>query len=352
MGDVAQPRNDPVFWNKIEIPWVNQGIVLNLEGALTDDFSNISKRVLFNHRSLFESINRDWKVAVSMANNHISDLPEDISKTISFLEGQRIEPFGWGENLQAAGKSVGLEDKGREVRLLGFGWNVIGCRPATVDHSGVNPLIEEHVLSCVERERAIHPDACIVCVMHWNYEMELYPLPAQRRVAFRAIDEGADAIIGHHPHRINGMEYYLEKPIYYSIGNFWLPQGVFFGGKLYFDSSARLELALEYHPDGDDLAHWFEYSPSEREIRYIESECTRDSKRLNSISEFAGLSDTDYLEFFRENRVKRVGLPIYHDFCGSWSNASRNAYVDCRHRLLVLSEELGIRRQMKNWLRD
>ena len=46
----------------------------------------------------------------------------------------------------------------------------------------------------------------------------------QKQQAYQLIDAGADVIIGHHPHTIQTVELYKEKPIYYSIGNFIFDQ--------------------------------------------------------------------------------------------------------------------------------
>lgn len=50
------------------------------------------------------------------------------------------------------------------------------------------------------------------------------PTLSQRKTAHRLIDAGTDAIIGHHPHVIQKEEYYQEKPIFYSLGNFIFDQ--------------------------------------------------------------------------------------------------------------------------------
>ena len=39
-------------------------------------------------------------------------------------------------------------------------------------------------------------------------------------MAHLAIDEGADLVVGHHPHVLQGIETYKEKTIAYSLGNF------------------------------------------------------------------------------------------------------------------------------------
>ncbi len=46
----------------------------------------------------------------------------------------------------------------------------------------------------------------------------------QRDVAHAAIDDGADAILGHHPHILKGIEVYKGRPIFYSLGNFAIEQ--------------------------------------------------------------------------------------------------------------------------------
>ena len=63
---------------------------------------------------------------------------------------------------------------------------------------------------------------------HWGIEKFRYPEPADRNLAHRIIDAGADIIVGHHPHIIQPIEIYKGKYIIYSIGNFILPQTVYY----------------------------------------------------------------------------------------------------------------------------
>jgi len=46
----------------------------------------------------------------------------------------------------------------------------------------------------------------------------------QREFAHKLIDRGVDTIIGAHPHVVQGIEVYKEKPIFYSLGNFIFDQ--------------------------------------------------------------------------------------------------------------------------------
>jgi poly-gamma-glutamate synthesis protein (capsule biosynthesis protein) len=55
--------------------------------------------------------------------------------------------------------------------------------------------------------------------VHWGREYADYPSPRQRQLAQRLIENGADFIIGHHPHVFQGVEFFHGRPVYYSLGN-------------------------------------------------------------------------------------------------------------------------------------
>lgn len=70
----------------------------------------------------------------------------------------------------------------------------------------------------------------VVAHLHWGMEFEFYPRPQQVDVAHRVAELGVDAIIGHHPHVLQPVEYYTTRrdpdrivPIYYSLGNLTVP---------------------------------------------------------------------------------------------------------------------------------
>jgi poly-gamma-glutamate synthesis protein (capsule biosynthesis protein) len=65
----------------------------------------------------------------------------------------------------------------------------------------------------------------VLVSMHWGIHMVRSVLADyQIEVAHAAIDAGADAILGHHPHLLKGVEFYKGKPIFYSLGNFAIEQ--------------------------------------------------------------------------------------------------------------------------------
>ena len=59
-----------------------------------------------------------------------------------------------------------------------------------------------------------------MAVFHWSNELVTVPDEKQVTLAHLAIDEGADVVVGHHPHIIQGIGGYKGKTIAYSLGNF------------------------------------------------------------------------------------------------------------------------------------
>lgn len=60
----------------------------------------------------------------------------------------------------------------------------------------------------------------VVVSFHWGVEQSYLPNSTQIFLAHYAIDHGADLVVGHHPHVLQGAEIYKKKAIFYSLGNF------------------------------------------------------------------------------------------------------------------------------------
>ncbi|MEE8361294.1 MAG: CapA family protein, partial [Gemmatimonadales bacterium] len=70
-----------------------------------------------------------------------------------------------------------------------------------------------------------------------------------RRWSRQVIDAGADAVIGHGPHVLRGIEFYRGRPIVYSLGNFVTYRGFNLRGPLGVTGVLQLTLG----PDGGFL---------------------------------------------------------------------------------------------------
>ncbi|MDK2807741.1 MAG: hypothetical protein PWP24_474, partial [Clostridiales bacterium] len=75
--------------------------------------------------------------------------------------------------------------------------------------------IKRQIKLCQEEETDL-----IIVSFHWGIEHTYQPEKKQQRIAHYAIDLGADLILGHHPHVLQGVESYKDKMIVYSLGNF------------------------------------------------------------------------------------------------------------------------------------
>lgn len=60
----------------------------------------------------------------------------------------------------------------------------------------------------------------VIVSFHWGTEKSNYPDETQKALAHTAVDSGADLVLGHHPHVLQGIEKYKGKNIVYSLGNF------------------------------------------------------------------------------------------------------------------------------------
>ena len=343
IGDVATPfSKSPSIPSQ---PWGDPILIANLEGDIADHSpASFHDPVVFNSPAVTDYLQDLGVRAVSLANNHILDIHTSPLSTIQKLSEKGITAFGAGDNIGQARQPAILGTKEGQVVLLGFGWDVIECRAATSTRPGVNPLRAQEVLLQVKRVRSRFPDASLVLFMHWNYELELYPQPMHRQLAFRAIDAGADAVIGTHSHRVQGIEVYRGAPIAHGLGNWMFPQGEFFGGELTYPDCASVQLAFEWNPkDGNMLCHWFRYESQPHRITHIETQPVGESERVRRLTPFAGMNHDDYIAFFRRNRVKRKLLPVYSSCDEPIRNRLRDVWVGARGRLLRASMHLGLK---------
>lgn len=177
--------------------------VVNLEGPLTSASNAKVKKFAFKGDPSYVNILKEGNVeAVTLANNHSEDYFEEGAKDTKFiLKENGIKYFGLGE------KSI-VEVKGIKIGMLGYnGW------PENYNDQFI--LNMENEIKDLKKESDL-----VITYFHWGTERNYYPDQVQREFAYKAIDSGTDAVIGSHPHVIQGIEEYKNKYIAYSLGNF------------------------------------------------------------------------------------------------------------------------------------
>ena len=270
VGDVAIASSDHFKHESFPSSFLDVPICLNLEGAVSESMV-LPKRGLVNHSAWLQSFEGLQLGPVFIGNNHIQDIPNGITRTKRFLASVSLKSFGAGESMADA-EAWAIEG---EHILLGFGWPVIGCIPASRSRGGVNRLEGQSVVRQVTAALKKHSDKKIVVIFHGNYEFELYPQPGHRALALSLIDLGVYAVIGHHPHIVGPVERYKGRTIAYSLGNWAFSYGRLFEGRLRFPKSSFNQIAVQLTGEAD-LVHHVKYSPPEQ-IVYQNTESVIDS---------------------------------------------------------------------------
>lgn len=229
--------------------------IVNLECTLTTSEQKLPKNFNFRARPELVEILKAGSVDVcSLANNHAADFgPEGVAETIATLDAAGIAHFGAGPTQDAARAPLILEAGGMRLGFLGYyfqaGRDMIEPREvyATATRAGVagayksvpaiRRMVREDLTLLVPRV-----DAAIV-YFHWGWEGRYVVRPYQRDLAHLCVDLGCRAVLGAHPHRVQGVEVYGGAPIFYSLANF-----VYGGNK---DPQDKLSMIarLEITPD-------------------------------------------------------------------------------------------------------
>ncbi len=180
--------------------------IVNLEVVLTNS-TNYLKRddKIFIMRGKPSYVNMLTSASIeiaNIANNHVTDFGDaGIAEMAELLDMAGLGYCGYGYTY--------LTEKN------GFKVGFVGINSWTTDSDDMKELIRDMRPKC---------DILIVS-FHWGNELEYKATDRQIRYGHLAVDNGADLVLGHHPHVVNGIEVYKGVNIVYSLGNFC------FGGK-------------------------------------------------------------------------------------------------------------------------
>jgi len=159
---------------------------------------------------------------VSLANNHAMDYCEQgMADTVMSLDAAGIRYAGAGLDLDRAFAPVVMNRKGVRIGFIARSKIVPMRSKATEDTPGLAWHGKEYSEELSSAIRELRPICDVLVVtFHWGYEGHRRHAPYQQAIAHSAIDDGADLVIGHHPHCLQGVELYNGGVIAYSLGNF------------------------------------------------------------------------------------------------------------------------------------
>ncbi len=162
---------------------------------------------------------------LSLANNHtINQGRQGIIDTQEILKENKIKFVGAGLNEEEARKPEIINIKGYDFAFLGYSYPD-DYSVATEKRAGTTNMDKEKMKNDINllKTATSSPDFIII-LMHAGTEYVTEPNWQQKEFARAAIDAGADLIVGHHPHWPQIFEFYQNKPIIYSLGNFVFDQ--------------------------------------------------------------------------------------------------------------------------------
>ncbi len=256
-GDVLMDRTEPAGidpFEFIEPSLASADIaVVNVEMAISDRGSAVDKEFVF--RAPPEAAERIAAAGIdvaSLANNHARDYGADaLLDTVTLLESARVVALGAGADDAAAYRTRVLNAAGDlRVAFVGASMVVPWGFPAGPDRPGIASA--RPTTRIVESVRAASQAADVVIVaIHWGIERHTCPTSEQFDVTRELLDAGADAVIGHHPHVLQPIEFLDGKLVAYSLGNFvWHPRSGLTGetGVLQIDFDGDRIVGWTFHP--------------------------------------------------------------------------------------------------------
>ncbi len=233
--------------------------VINLECAPSNLGSPLDKQFVFRCPPSALTVARTHGIdVVNMANNHSQD-----RGTAGMLDGMLqarlagLRPVGVGSDLAAATSPEIIEVGEWTIAVLGMGGVVPGeAWLATDNRPGMASGDDIDQMTNAVRAAAEAADLVFVTI-HWGTEGESEPRDDDRARAVAMIDAGADAVFGHHPHRLGALELVEGVPVYWTLGNFVWPR---LSDESATTGVARLEISADGNVDACVLPAFIERS--------------------------------------------------------------------------------------------
>ncbi len=213
------------FLNIKETLWKADILFGNLESVISDRGTRIGSIYSFRaDPAAVKGLSYAGFDVVSLANNHAFDYDrEAFEDTMAILKEKRISYTGAGFNEKEAHSPTILTlDDSTKIGFLGYTEFLYPYAYADKDLSGITNLTKENLKKDIEKAKK-EVDLLIV-TFHYGDEYQKKPNEYQKKISRKAVDYGADIIIGHHPHVAQPVEKYNEKYIVYSLGNFIFDQ--------------------------------------------------------------------------------------------------------------------------------
>lgn len=192
----------------------------NLEAPISDRGTRVAKTYTFRaDPQAIEALIYAGLDVLSLANNHSGDFgAEALLQTLDLLRQANILAVGAGETITQAHEAKIVAVNGLQVAFLAYNQVPPESFAATATSPGHAKMERERMVADVQAARQRADLVIVSC--HWGVEYTPYATAAQRELGRALALAGADLVIGHHPHVVQGLAFERDTLIAYSLGNF------------------------------------------------------------------------------------------------------------------------------------
>lgn len=208
-------------------------VIANLEGPITDHESqslgsetgSTANFIFTFEPQVTDLLQKNNITLLNLGNNHILNFDQEgLQQTISYLDESNLLYFG---------------DTGTDLVSPFLLQHFPGLDLAFINYNQFTGQDIQPTLDLISQLRS--QVDLIIIYAHWGEEYQPEPGDTITDQAYQFIDQGADLIIGSHPHVVQTHEMYQGKNIYYSLGNFVFDQ--------YFSDATQQGLLIELRID-------------------------------------------------------------------------------------------------------
>lgn len=183
-----------------------------------------------------------------LANNHVYDYGKTaFLDTLRHLKKAGFQTVGAGEDIREARRPAYLKIKGKTIAIVAAtrAEKYVLTPGAGKNSPGVFRTYEDDRY-VKEIRKAKKKADYVIAYVHWGTEYSTVLEDAQREQARDYINAGADAVVGAHTHCMQGIGFYKDVPIFYSLGNFWFNEKTLYTSVLEIgiDSEGKLKAKM------------------------------------------------------------------------------------------------------------
>ena len=208
VNDEIRLHGDSILVNAIKKTAKSDFLVINYEGTFTK--SDIAQNDLYNFKTGENGallLKQSGITHVSVANNHIYDFGQmGFENTLDALAKNHLVALG--------------ESCEPELIQKGNAKCAILSVSLTSNNDSLCISTIDQLKNTVRLFKSQRPSIPLILYIHWGLELQPDPEIWQRKLAYDLVKSGVDAIIGHHPHVTQTIEFIDDKPVFYSIGNY------------------------------------------------------------------------------------------------------------------------------------